>query len=95
MNVLETVNSGSIETKRGDAKARRKIPRRDQCYLVGMRGAFLAPDEAARAWFYLTGFLSEMGMLDVPKYRDVIRAVRRATIEGRKSSSLRGSEPPR
>jgi hypothetical protein len=56
------------------------MTRRDQCYLVGKRAARLKRRQAATAWLQLAYMLQEMGELDIPKYRHLIRAIRRATI---------------
>ena len=59
------------------------MTRRDQCYLVGRRALTLNPDEAALAWKALASQLEEMGKRDMPKYADLIRAVRASTITGK------------
>jgi len=60
--------------------------RRDLLHLVGRRAERLTPDQSARAWRYLAGQLQGMGDLSsgyTPKFKDVVQAVRRATISGR------------
>jgi hypothetical protein len=59
------------------------MTRRDQCHLVGKRAAKLDPMQAAAAWYYLAGRVEAMGAverMDIPKFRHLLRAVRRATI---------------
>lgn len=57
--------------------------RRDRCWLIGRRASGLDRDEAATAWADLAKRIEDMGTLDVPKFEDVIRAIRLATISGR------------
>lgn len=59
------------------------MTRRDKCHLVAKRAARLSQDEAAAAWFHLTGGVDAMGEKDVPKFRDILGAMRRATIFAR------------
>lgn len=62
--------------------AKRKLPRRDRCFLVGKRALQLRRRQAATAWYALAGQLVELGDSDIPKYKNVIRAIRKATILG-------------
>lgn len=64
-------------------KKRKRLPRRDRCYLIGGRAARLSKAESARAWQFLALKLEEMAEKDIPKFEDVVRAVRLATIEGK------------
>lgn len=57
--------------------------RRDRCYLVGKRAGKLAPAEAAAAWQLLAGFIEDMGERDIPKFNDLLTAVRKANIEAK------------
>lgn len=59
------------------------LSRRDQCYLAGKRGSLLTKTEAARAWFILAEQIEGYGDIDVPKFRDVITAIRSATIRSK------------
>lgn len=61
------------------------MTRRDTCYAVGRRMAKLAPDEAAAAWQRLATSLVEMFDMDIPKYKDLLAAIRNATIHGKKA----------
>lgn len=60
-----------------------KCPRRDRIYFVGLRAGKLELTQAAAAWYYLAGRLEGMGDMDVPKYRDLVHAIRSATIAGK------------
>jgi hypothetical protein len=66
-----------------DMKANR-LPRRDRCFATGRRALLLTGDRAAAAWRLLAGELQDMGMMEIPKYRDLLRAIRKATIGARK-----------
>jgi hypothetical protein len=66
-----------------DMKVKR-LPRRDRCYVTGRRALHLTGDRAAAAWRILAGELQDMGMMEIPKYRDLLRAIRKATIGARK-----------
>ena len=67
------------------------MTRRDQCYVVGRRAQTLNATEAALAWKALGIQIEDLGKKDMPKYFDLIRAVRAATICGR---HLRGEIKP-
>lgn len=60
------------------------MTRRDKCDIAGRRAKLLTPKEAALAWGYLAGSLEGMGELDIPKFRDLFGAVRKATIYAKK-----------
>lgn len=68
-----------------------KCPRRDRIYFVGLRAGKLSARQAATAWFSLARQLEEMGEMDLPKYRNVIDAIRSATIAGKQCSPIRKS----
>jgi hypothetical protein len=57
--------------------------RRDMCFSVGRRAGLLNPQQAAVAWAELSRQLEGMGDMDVPKFRDVMDAIRSGTIAGR------------
>ncbi len=59
-----------------------KAPRRDRCYFVGRRAHTLSPPQAAEAWYLLAERVEALGDRDLPKYRDLITAIRDATIHG-------------
>lgn len=66
--------------------------RRELCEIVGRRAALLTPDQAAEAWFFLSGHLDGMGdpgNHKVPKFLDVMAAIRAATIFGVRSGRAR------
>lgn len=67
---------------------KRKIPRRDRIYFVGLRAAKLNRDQAAAAWWNLGSKLLAMDQLDVPKYKDLVTAIRNATIEAQQEHKL-------
>lgn len=56
-----------------------RLTRRDRCYLVGKRALTLTDREAA--WRIVAELLNEeMAERDVPKFEDLIGAIRGATI---------------
>lgn len=57
-----------------------KLPRRDLCHLVGKRAQKLDPTRAAYAWYYVAGNLDAMDTMDMPKFRHLLQAIRKATI---------------
>lgn len=58
--------------------------RRDYCFFVGLRAAKLNPSLAAVAWNTLARRLEALGDKDVPKFIDLLAAVRAATISAKK-----------
>lgn len=56
------------------------MTRRDKCYLVGKRASLLTPDEACTAWQIFSLKVQAMEEMDIPKFRDLIAAVRTSTI---------------
>ncbi len=56
------------------------LTRRDRCYLFGRRAVRLTPPQAAEAWYALAEKVVEMGEMDVPKFNDLLIAVRVATV---------------
>lgn len=58
--------------------------RRDQCLAVGRRASLLDREQSARAWICLAGLVQGMGDMDVPKFRDMIGAVRTSTIAAKR-----------
>lgn len=56
------------------------LTRRDLCLLYGRRMARLSPERAAAAWFKLGERLEAMGDLDVPKFDDLLVAIRVAHL---------------
>jgi hypothetical protein len=59
------------------------MTRRDLCYLAGKRASKLTPAQAAKAWEHLSVALEALGERDLPKFRDVIQAVRLSAIVGK------------
>lgn len=57
------------------------MTRRDKCRLVGLRAHRINDAQAARAWKVLAAELEQLGERDLPKFRDVLKAIRTATIE--------------
>lgn len=64
-------------------RTRRKIPRRELCYIIGRRAFNLTVNEGARAWFDMATSLESLAHKDVPKFNDLVRAIRRATIQAK------------
>lgn len=62
--------------------------RRDMCYSVGRRAAQLKPHEAAAAWHDMAAKIESLGDADIPKFKDIIAAVRHANIFGKKSGAV-------
>lgn len=58
------------------------MTRRDRCHLIGLRASRLTKAQAAAAWNELARSLEEMDLLDIPKFKHLIRAIRLATIRG-------------
>lgn len=58
--------------------------RRDKVYLVAKRAWRLTGCDAAKAWGHLALDLETIAKTDMPKFRDLLRAIRRATIAGRR-----------
>lgn len=56
------------------------LTRRDRCYLFGRRAIRLTPPQAAEAWYKLAEKVESMGDLDVPKFNDLLIALRVATV---------------
>lgn len=61
------------------------MTRRDRCYLVGKRAARLSRNQSVVAWHILAMYLDRCADMDIPKFRDLLRAIRIGTIEGRKA----------
>lgn len=59
------------------------MTRRDRCYLTGIRAAKLSPTQAARAWASLGQALEQLGLVDMPKFKHLLSAIRKATIIGK------------
>ena len=66
-----------------------KPPRRDLLDVVGRRMARLTPDQAAAAWAELARRVEALGEVDLPKFKHLVEAIRKATIAGKQSG--RGS----
>jgi hypothetical protein len=64
------------------------MTRRDQCYLVGRRARTCNIAQCVAAWLDLSQRVEKMGDMDIPKFRDLIRAVRLATIAGKMINDL-------
>ena len=60
------------------------MTRRDRIHLVGKRAALLQRREAASAWRYLAVELELLGEYEMPKWKHLVRAIRRATINARR-----------
>lgn len=59
------------------------MTRRDRCYFMGRRGKTLSEQHMANAWGLLCQSLVELGDRDMPKFDDVLLAIRAATIRAR------------
>jgi hypothetical protein len=59
--------------------------RRDRCYLFGRRAKKLTPAQAAEAWMIMADLVERMGEQDVPKFNNILTAVRVATVSARRT----------
>lgn len=66
------------------------MTRRDKCHLVGKRAARVQGLRCAVAWVALAGEIEALGERDMPKFIDLLTAIRRATIAAQKGRSLWG-----
>lgn len=56
------------------------MTRRDQCHVVGKRANRLNSIQAAYAWYFVAAFLEDNAAeLDIPKFKHLLYAIRRAT----------------
>ncbi len=55
-------------------------PRRVRCYLVGRRASKLTPPQAVEAWYSLARQLEAMEEKDIPKFLDLLCAIRAANL---------------
>jgi hypothetical protein len=62
----------------------RKLPRRDLCHLAGKRALKLESHETDAAWRALATELERMGDMDLPKFKHLYAAIRKATIQARR-----------
>ena len=65
-----------------------RMTRRDKCYLAGKRARLLNMQEAHAAWAVMADYLVEYGEKDVPRFDDLMLAIRRATISARTASRI-------
>lgn len=59
--------------------------RRDYVYTVGIRASKLSPEQAHEAWQSLARQLEQMGDKDIPKFWDLLAAIRAATIRAKRT----------
>lgn len=64
-----------------------RVTRRDRLHAAAMRAIKLDQEQAAIAWYAMVGDIELLGLRDLPKFEDVYRAFRRATIHARKTRS--------
>lgn len=57
------------------------MTRRDKCHLVGLRMMGLTHDQSSIAWKILSHKVCLLGEADIPKYKDLIHALRVATTK--------------
>lgn len=70
--------------------AKRKLPRRERCYLVAKGIYRLDMRFSEYALVLLADELSELGERDLPKFDDLLKAIRRATIMAIKEPQRHG-----
>jgi hypothetical protein len=75
-------------------KTIRSTTRRDQCWYVSRRAELLTPNESCRAWKALAETLADMGDdTPIPKFKALLRAIRTATIAGKKKTTTATDTP--
>lgn len=62
------------------------MTRRDKVFLVGKRATKLSKNQSAWAWHVLASQLELFGDMDMPKFRQLLRAIRVATIAGKQTT---------
>ena len=67
-----------------------KLPRRDLLDVIGRRMARLTPDQTAVAWAELARRVEALGEVDLPKFKHLVQAIRKATIAGRQRKAVIG-----
>lgn len=65
------------------------MTRRDMCHLIGKRAMKLDPFASLYAWESLAAQVEAFGEKDVPKFLDLLRAFRLATIQGKQKAMAR------
>lgn len=60
------------------------MTRRDMCYFIGKRATRFRGRRAEIAWNLLAARVESFGEKDIPKFKDLLRAVRWATIKSNK-----------
>lgn len=60
------------------------LTRRDRCYIIGRRAFRLTASQAQFAWWHLAELIERMGELDVPKFNNLLIAVRVATVRAKR-----------
>lgn len=56
------------------------------CHFVGLRASRLTPPQAAEAWYAMSERVESMWNMDVPKFLDLLVAIRSATILGKRKA---------
>lgn len=64
-----------------------KTPRSDRCYAAGVRARKLDETRAIAAWRHLSESLIDLGDHPLPKFENLLRAIRSATISVRQQSN--------
>lgn len=65
-----------------------RMTRRDMCHMIGLRARKLGPVESVEAWLFLAARLEdELSTRDLPKFIDLLQAIRAATIQAKKKST--------
>ncbi|HWY74984.1 MAG TPA: hypothetical protein VN281_05175 [Verrucomicrobiae bacterium] len=60
------------------------MTRRDKCHIAGTQAQRLDEKQSAIAWHLLAGELVELGDADIPKFRQLMMAIRSSTILARR-----------
>lgn len=59
----------------------KKAPRRDLCVRIGLRMGVLSDAQSIRAWRSLAIQIEALGDKDIPKFRDLVKAIYTARIK--------------
>lgn len=63
---------------------KKQLPRRDKCLLAGKRAGMLSDSQSALAWKLLALEVMGTSELDMPKFKHLLRAIRKATIKAKR-----------
>lgn len=64
------------------------MTRRDRCHFVAARACGLTDKQRQVAWSNLCLEVETLAEMDIPKFKDLLRAIRRATIAGKQAGTI-------